>query len=158
MRLRTIGYAGGLGALALALGACGATRTVPGPTVTVTVPGPARTVQVPGPTVTVTAQPPVLLNKKFSGSGSWNSPPFTVCDNAVLGVAYSFSGNGDQFGASNFTADIVSPGDDQSIANVIQSAGGTKTTIYPDTGFGGKVYHLSVTASGKWSFTISETC
>ncbi len=154
--------ASGIGLMALSAAACGTTHTVD---VTKTVPGPAVTVTVPGPTVTVTitktAQPPVLMTKTFSGSGQWNSPEFTLsCQTPAVKVTYSYSGNDLGGSASNFMADIQTPGtgDDQQIANTIASSGGTTTTVYPDTSVAGSRYYLSVQADGSWSFTLSETC
>jgi hypothetical protein len=94
----------------------------------------------------------------YSGSGQWNSPPFKlVGDNPEVKVTYSYSGNGDSFGADNFIADMVSSGDDVSIANDIAYSGGKTTRLYPDVSFGGsRRYHLEIQASGNWTFTVKE--
>ncbi len=98
----------------------------------------------PSPSPTVIA--------RYSGTSNWNSPPFTVSgDSPALTVTYSYSGNH----GSNFIADPKSPTDDQSIANDIGTAASRTTTLYPDTS-GGTQYHLSITATGNWSVTITE--
>lgn len=153
--------AGILGVAALAAAGCTSTstKTVPGPTVTATVIPPAATVTatVPGPTVTVTttAQPPTLASKSWGGSANWNSPPFELsCTSPAVNVNYSYSNNQD----SNFIADLQSSSDDQNIANTIGSSGGTNTTVYPQPQSTTDTYHLSVTATGSWTFKLSETC
>lgn len=146
---------------ALLLAGCGTTRTVPGPTITKLVPGPVVTkiVKVPGPVVTVTAQPPILLDRSYSGSGSWQSPPSLLgCNSPIITVKYSYSGNGSSIGADNFIASLASGSDDQPIANDIAYSGGKTTTLYPDTSLGDLTYHLSVAATGSWSFKLIETC
>ena len=98
----------------------------------------------PSPTPTVIA--------RYSGSSNWNSPPFAVSGGSpVLTVTYAYSNNQD----SNFIADLKSSTDDQSIANAIGTAASRTTTLYPDTS-GGNQYHLSITATGNWSITITE--
>jgi hypothetical protein len=133
-------------------------KDVPGPAVTVTAPAPAvtRTAHVTV-TQTATVQPAPLVSEKFSGSGDWNSPEFTLNGNAVV-VTYSYSGNimSGEIQGDNFIADIESSSDDQSIANTIGSSGSATTNIYPDT-TSPAPYHLSVQATGSWSFTITES-
>jgi len=99
---------------------------------------------------------PVTIGS-FHGTGDWNSPLFTL-DGHPLTVIYSYSGNilpGESEG-DNFQADVESSGDIQQIANDIATSGGAATTLYPDTALGGASYHLSVTATGSWSFTLKE--
>jgi hypothetical protein len=93
----------------------------------------------------------------FKGTGNWNSPPFTL-DGHPLTVTYSYSGNimaGESEG-DNFQADVESPGDDHGIVNAIAASGGATTTLYPDVTLGGTSYHLSVIATGSWTFTLTE--
>jgi hypothetical protein len=154
--------AGALIGIGVSIGASGHTKAAPSPTVTVT-----ATATAPAPTATktthvsvtqtATVPPPALTVGKYSGSGDWNSPPFTVNGNPLT-VTYSYSGNimsGETEG-DNFAADVENGSDDQSVANTIGTSGGTTTTIYPDTSNGGDIYHLSVQATGSWQFTITE--
>ena len=157
----TVIVAASIGALALV--GCGGAAARPAPAVTVT-----QTATAPAPTVTRTATvhvtqtatvaPPALTVARYSGTRDWNSPQFTVAgDNPVLTVKYAYSGNilpGETSG-DNFTADLTNGSDDQSIANEIGTSGGATTTLYPDTS-GGNAYHLTVTATGSWSVTITE--
>lgn len=159
--VRTVALIGaGVTGLVIGLAAGGgssvpaAAAPVPAPTVT----APSVVVTAPGPTVTATAtaQPPVLLAKTYNGSGTWNSPRFTLdCDSPVVTVTFSYDHNDD----SNFIADIDAPGGagGGSIANDIASSGGTSTTVYPQS-FRGNSYYLSVTATGNWSFKLQATC
>jgi hypothetical protein len=146
----------------------GPTVTVPGPTVTKTVPGPTVTKTVPGPSVTQTAPAspapashapapaPAATTHTFSGHGDFNSPTFKV--GSSVSITYSYTGNTSGFGGDNFIADLQSSSDIQSIANTIATQGGSTTTIYPDTSFGGSdMYYLSVTATGDWTFRITTT-
>lgn len=158
----------GLGALLVAFTAVGVAgavsgggHPVPGPTVTATVVqhDPASAVPAPSVTrtvnvrVTQTVAPPALTVGRYSGSGSWNSPQFTVAG-FPLTVTYSYSGNGSDGTADNFAADVTDGNlDDLSIANDIAYSGGKTTTLYPS---GAGTYHLEVTATGDWSFTISQ--
>lgn len=143
-------------AAVLLLAGCGSTKTViqhdPGPTVTVN--------ETETETVTATPQAtPGQVILKHSGTGSWNSPPFEVGGGSPqLEVTYSYHGNGASCcGADNFSADIKSADDDQTVANDFESWSGSKTNeVYPDTSSGDTTYHLEVTASGSWSFTITE--
>ena len=139
------------------LAGCGTAAARPAPAATVT-----QTDTAPTPTVTRTATvhvtqtatvaPPALTVAQYSGSSDWNSPQFTVTgDSPVLTVAYSYSGNQD----SNFIADLTNGSDDQQIANDIGTAESRTTTLYPDTS-GGNTYHLTITATGSWSVTITE--
>lgn len=112
------------------------------------------------PVATQSAVP--VMGRKFAGTGNWNSAPFTL-SGAPLTVTYSFSGNimPGELQGDNFIADVVSPGaiqlgDDQQIVNTIATSGGATTTLYPDITRSGTSYHLSVTATGSWSFTITE--
>lgn len=178
--LRIAGYVGagialvGIGA---GIGSAGKTTTV---TKTVTV---TKNVPVPGPTVTVTKNVPgptkivykdrtvyktktvyaplsaapghVLISR--SGSGEWNSEPFTVTgDSPVLKVTYSYWGNSSGYGGDNFIAHIDSASDMNSVANTIATSGGKTTMIYPDLSSGDTAYHLEVQATGQWSFTITQ--
>ena len=151
----TVIVAASIGALALV--GCGSAAGRPAPAVTVT-----QTATAPAPAITRTATvrvtqtvavaPPALTVARYSGSSDWNSPQFTVTgDSPVLTVAYSYSGNQD----SNFIADITNGSDDQQIANDIGTAESRTTTLYPDTS-GGNAYHLTITATGSWSVTITE--
>jgi hypothetical protein len=108
-------------------------------------------------TQTATVPPPALTVGKYSGTGDWNSPPFTLNGNPLT-VTYSYSGNimsGETQG-DNFAADVENSSDDQSVANLIGVQGSATTTLYPDTSSGGDTYHLAVTATGSWQFTITE--
>jgi len=157
--MRNIAIITAIGVSALALAGCGTSSARPVPAVTVTQ---TATVTAPAPTVTRTATvhvtqtatvaPPALTVARYSGTSDWNSPEFTVTgDSPALTVAYSYSGNQD----SNFIADITNGSDDQSIANDIGTAESRTTTLYPDTS-SGDTYHLTITATGSWSVTITE--
>lgn len=158
----SLGIGAGIGASASANSSHLAARPVPTVTATVPVPGPTApsvTVTVPGPTVTktVTAQPPALLSKTFTGTGSWNSTPFKIaCSNPLVAVTYNYSDNND----GNFIADIDAPGGagGGSIANAIGSSGGAATSVYPQTFDDGNEYYLSVTATGSWTVKLRATC
>jgi hypothetical protein len=129
-------------ALGIGLGACSSAPSSSAPA------GPSTHAAA---THAVAASEPVVL--RFSGSGTWNSPPFKVGSKVI--VKYRYSDNTSGFGGDNFVADVESPGDVQSIANEIAVSGGKTTTLYPDTSFGGSnMYHLSVTATGPWYFKI----
>jgi hypothetical protein len=53
--------------------------------------------------------------------------------------------------------DLASGSDDQLVANDFETWSSSKTTtIYPNTSSGDNAYHLSVTATGNWSVTITE--
>lgn len=126
-------------------------------------PAPAVTItqSVPGPTVTVTQTPvaqPGQVLLKHSGSGNWNSDPFQVSsDSPQLRVTYTYSGNGSDGSPDNFSADIENGTDDQLVANDISWSGGKTTNIYPDPSLSNSTsYHLSVSATGSWSFTVTE--
>jgi hypothetical protein len=138
---------GGSAAVALGLGlaACGGSSgSSSTPTVTVTHTVPATHAAAPAPK-------PVVL--RFSGSGTWNSPPFKVGSKII--VKYRYSDNTDGYGGDNFIANVENNGDDQNVANDIAVSGGKTTTLYPDTSFGGSsMYHLSVTATGPWYFKV----
>lgn len=152
--------AGALIGIGVSIGASGHTKAAPSPTVTVTktAPAPSATnTTTVTQTAIATVPPPALTVGKYSGSGDWNSAPFTL-DGSPLTVDYSYSGNimpGETSG-DNFIADVENSGDDQSIANLEGVSGGATTTLYPDTG-SGDVYHLSVQATGSWQFTITES-
>lgn len=143
-------------AAGLGLGACGGTAPAASPPVHTQAPAPVHSAPArpkPPPAPKAAAQ-----TFTFSGSGDWNSPSFPVGSTVTLRYSYwnNTMGNGD--GGDNFIADLVSNSDDQSIVNAIAVSGGTTTTIYPNTSFGGSdVYHLSVTATGPWSFTLTTT-
>jgi len=98
----------------------------------------------------------VLLSQ--SGTGSWNSEPFTVNGDAPqLKVTYWYTGNATMGSGDNFIADITSSDDMLSIANDIATSGGKTTTVYPDVSYGGShVYHLEVEATGSWHFTVTQ--
>jgi hypothetical protein len=152
----------GIAVGASASGTTTVTKPVPGPTITAT-----QTVAGPTPTVTQTTHvkvtqtvnvpPPALTVASYHGTGSWNSPQFNVSDGAVLTVRFSYWNNTSGYGGDNFIADIVSSGDNLSLANDIAVSGGKTTTVYPDTSLGGSnLYHLEVQATGPWSVTISS--
>jgi hypothetical protein len=104
------------------------------------------------PALSPTPTPSPSVIARYSGTSNWNSPPFTVSgDSPVLTVTYSYSDNQD----SNFITDLQSSTDEQSIANSIGTTASRTTTLYPDTS-GGDQYHLSITATGNWSITITE--
>ena len=129
-------------ALGIGLGACSSAPSSSAPA------GPSTHAAA---THSAPAPKPVVL--RFSGSGTWNSPPFKVGPTVI--VKYRYSDNTSGFGGDNFVADVESSGDVQSIANDIAVSGGKTTTLYPDTSFGGSnMYHLSVTATGPWYFKI----
>jgi hypothetical protein len=93
---------------------------------------------------------------RFSGSGEWNSPEFKV--GSKVTVTYSYARNTDGDGGDNFAADIENSGDDQQIADDIAVSGGKTTTLYPDLSFGAQdMYHLSVQATGSWTFTMTTS-
>ncbi len=127
----------------------------------------APTTQAPAPVATTPAAPQNTVYK-YSGTGNWSSPTFNIPDDvSSVVVTYSYSGNimaGEYSGnimageseGDNMIADIQSSSDDQSIVNTIGVSGGTTTTVYPTPG-GDNAYHLSVTATGSWSFTITVT-
>lgn len=137
--------------LIVALGAASTPKPVARPAVS------AAPAAAPAKPVATTPPAPVVLGH-FAGSGDYSSPPFTVNGNPVT-VVYSYSGNilpGETSG-NNFMADVESSGDSQQIANTIGTSGGTTTTLYPDTSYGGSTsYHLSVQATGNWSVTLTE--
>ncbi len=102
-------------------------------------------------TVTNTVPPPALTIAKYSGTGDWNSPQFTV-SGSPLTVTFTYSNNQD----SNFIADLKSGSDDQSIANEIGTSASKTTTIYPDTSSGDNTYHLEILATGSWTIVIKQ--
>jgi hypothetical protein len=141
--------AGGL-ILGAVIGTSGHSTTIVRPQPTVTVyssPAPAPTV-----TVTQTVNAPSVSVAKYSGTGDWDSSEFTL-DGNMLTVTYSYSGNSDGFGGSNFVGDIESSTDDQNFVNTIGTSGSATTHAYP-TGTG--AYHLSIEATGSWTVTIAQ--
>jgi hypothetical protein len=109
---------------------------------------PATAAPAPAPT-------PVTLT--YSGTGDWNSPPFHMTGSSIT-VTYSYSGNvmaGETI-PENIEADVVSSDDDQSIINAAGISGGTTTTLYP-TDSVGSAYHLTIMATGSWSFKLVMT-
>lgn len=87
----------------------------------------------------------VIASGTVTGMG--NSSQFTVkaYGNSRLKVTYQYSGNSTGFGGDNYTADLMSNSDDQSLANDIAVSGGHTTFVYPDFSFGGsRTYHLNI--------------
>ena len=150
--------------IGLSIGSAGSkpAAATPAPTVTVTViqhdPAPTATqttrVKV---TQTATVAPAAITVARYSGTGSWNSPQFTL-SGQPLTVKFSYSGNSlpGEGSGDNFMADLTSSSDDLQIANEIGVSGGKTTTLYPDTSLGSSVYHLEVQATGYWSVTITQ--
>jgi hypothetical protein len=142
--------------LGIAAGSAGSgtPSSAPSPASTASVTPPATRATTAAPHPKSTPSSVTLLH--VSGSGNYNSAPFTVGgDDPQLVVTYTFSGNADESGPDNFIADVISSGDDQNIVNTIAASGGTTTRVYPEPD-GDTSYHLSVQASGSWSFTITE--
>jgi hypothetical protein len=132
--------AAGIAALGITLAACGGNSAQVTPAAQS---GSATHAPKPKPTV-----------YRFSGSGEWNSPEFKV--GSKMTVTYSYANNTSGDGGDNFAADIENNNDDQQIADDIAVSGGKTTTLYPDLSFGNPdIYHLSVDATGSWSFTIT---
>lgn len=130
------------------------TKNVPGPvttkTVTVKVPVPGPTVYrikyVPasqGPTGTVIAT--------YSGQGNENTGSFTVPDSGDYVVKWSYSGNTDGYGATNFNiSDVNTTGMMGDLPNDIAVSGNGSTE---DTGMSG-TQSFNVQATGNWNITV----
>lgn len=142
--------------LVLGVTACGSTKTVPGPTVSVT-----KSVPVPGPTVTVTetvsAPPPPAGTKigSWSGHGNENTPSFNAPASGNYVVSWKYSNNTDPQigGGTNFSIEAT----DQNVfggdlPNDIASSGSGSTEI---TGASG-VESFNVSATGSWTITVKS--
>jgi len=151
--------------IGLSIGSAGSNPAAakPAPTITViqhdAAPAPTAT-QTTHVTVTQTATvaPPAITVARYSGTGTWNSPQFTL-SGQPLTVTFSYSGNSlpGEGSGDNFMADITSGSDDLQIANEIGVSGGKTTTLYPDlSGGGSSAYHLEIQATGYWSVTITQ--
>ena len=152
----------------VALTACGTTTTVQGPThivtKTVTVPGPARTVikDVPGPTKIVTktviktvqAPPPAPGQKitTFNGSGTQNTGAFNVPSSGDYIVSWTFSGNADSFGGSNFIIDNTGSGEGLGLANDIATSGHGSTEV--TGGSGTDSFNVQAADGSSWTLTV----
>jgi hypothetical protein len=143
MKRSGIAAAAGIAALGITLAACGGNSAQLKPA--------AQSGSAPATTHAPKPKPTVY---RFSGSGEWNSPEFKV--GSKVTVTYSYTNNTSGEGGDNFAADIENNNDDQQIANDIAVSGGKTTTLYPDLSFGNAdMYHLSVDATGSWSFTMT---
>src|SRR5512146_1514657 len=118
------------GSLAGGVAACtGATKTVTTPGATVT-----KTVPVPGPVVTkeVPAPPPPAGTQigSWSGTGNAHTPSFNAPASGNYVVSWTYSGNSDQFGGSNFAIEATDPDAyTGSLPNDIASSGSGSTEI-----------------------------
>jgi len=113
-------------------------RNVPGPTITKTVPAP------PPPAGTVIGT--------WSGTGNQVTPAFNPTPSGNYIVKWTFSGNADSYGGSNFAISTT----DQSaeglgLPNVIQSSGSGSTEV---TGATGASESFNVQATGSWTITV----
>jgi len=135
----------------VAVGISGRPVPVPGPTVTAT-----AVREVPGPDVTVTvlepAPPPGGTIATFRGTGSQVTPAFNVPDSTDFTIAWSFSGNADSSGPSNFA---LSAGSGLSIGlpNIIEAAGSGSALV---TGAIGPTDLIDVQAAGSWTIVIKS--
>lgn len=108
----------------------------------------------PAATEAPATQPAVKpLSKTFSGSGNWNSPPFTLNADSVK-VTFHYSGNYLGGIPSNFIVSLEAGDDSVPVANDIAGRGGKTTTVYPNSP--GSRYHLAVMADGHWTVTVQE--
>jgi hypothetical protein len=113
-------------------------REVPGPTITKTVPAP------PPPAGSVIGT--------WSGTGNQVTPAFNAPASGNYIVKWTFSGNADSYGGSNFAISTT----DQSaeglgLPNVIQSSGSGSTEV---TGATGASESFNVEATGSWTITV----
>jgi hypothetical protein len=117
----------------------------------------APAAQAPAPAAAPAFAPKVLYTG--SGTGQWNSAPFTVANtsNPQLKVTFSYSGNATDGSADNMMIDVKSSGDDLSLANDIAVSGGKTTYLYPDLSMGGSsAYHVEVDGTGYVKITITQ--
>lgn len=90
----------------------------------------------------------------FSGTGDWDSPPFTPRCGAA-DAAYGYSANSSSIGPMNFIADLAGGSSYLPVANDVADNGAASTAVFPQPG---GVYHLAVTAWGSWRVTVTESC
>ncbi len=104
------------------------------------------------------APPAVHVLVDTSGTGNYNSPPFTVTgSNPVLVVTYSYSGNTLGGQADNAMIDVESSSDDQSVINAIAASGSGTTRVYPEIDGGSDIYHVAIQVDGPWAIKITQT-
>jgi len=124
-------------------------RPAPVPAVTTT-----AVREVPGPDVTVLepAPPDGGVIGTYRGAGSQVTPEFNVPDSGDYIVAWSFSGNADSSGPSNFIVTEAGPGTDTGLPNVIGVKGSGSTEVLG----AGPTDRLSVQAAGSWTIVIKS--
>lgn len=166
----------GMAAAALAVGltACGGSASSTAPThasestvtITKTVtaePVPTKTQPAAARTTPVTASAstgPKMVTKVFSGRGDWTSAPIhfgcTGGTGLPLTATYRFSGNETTGSADNFEAEVDDSQGAQvgMIENTIAVSGAKTTSLYPGES-NVPPFHLSVTAAGDWTITLS---
>lgn len=153
--------AGAVALVAIAVGACGSTTTVPGPATTVTVPGTTitTTVTVPGATITQTVSPPPppagTQIGTWSGTGNQVTPAFNAPASGDYIVRWTFSGNDadGSAGGDNFIIGVTdSSADALGLPNTIATSGSGSTEV---TGASG-VETFNVQATGSWTITVTS--
>jgi hypothetical protein len=122
-------------------------------TVTRTVAGPAVVEHDPGATVTVTASPPPpaagTVIRTFSGSGNEVTPKFSVPADGSFTVAWSYYGNSDSYGPSNFSV-TDNGGGFGDLPNDIAASGSGSTQVNNASA----ADSLNVQAAGHWTLTL----
>jgi hypothetical protein len=149
---RKIITAGAAALVAIAVGACSSTKTVPGPTIT-------KTVTVPGPTTTQTVSPPPppagTQIGTWSGTGNQVTPAFNAPTSGDYIVKWTFSGN-DADGAAGGDNFIISATDSSAEAlglpNTIATSGSGSTEVTEASG----VETFNVQATGSWTITVTS--
>jgi hypothetical protein len=102
----------------------------------------------PPPAPVAPPQPTTIL--KLSGSGNAVTPAFAVPSAGEYEVVWSYSGNRDEFGPSNFIIDNTGDGLGMGLANDIAASGHGSTEVVDADGQD----RLTVQSEGQWSVTV----
>ena len=165
--MATATLAAGLTACAGSASSATPTRA-PEPTVTVTKtataePVPAKTHPAPAkttPVPTSASTGPKMVTKVFSGKGDWTSAPIHFGCAGGTGLPLTatdrFSGNETMGSADNFEAEVDDSQGAQvgMIENTIAVSGTKTTSLYPGES-NVPPFHLSITATGDWTISLS---
>lgn len=139
--------------IGIAIGSAGRqVKTVASPAVTVTA---TATQQVPGPVVTETAVAPAPaaggVIGKYKGTGNQVTPSFNVPDSGSYIVRWSYTGNSDSYGPTNFAISNTGDGMGLGLPNDIADHGSGSTQVTGATG----TDSLNVQATGSWTVTVT---